>query len=136
MREVLAHALALVQRLQRVGRHVGGLGPEGHVAEDAAHQGLHNTHRGKPIAKGLVPVAHAGELMIVIEQARRRLSRAEEALRKSEEAGKGKEFLESWRATIEIERRNIAMLEAQDLGSPTPALTSADKARLEQARRK
>lgn len=71
-----------------------------------------------------------------LEQARRRLARAEDALQKSEESGKDREHLDTWRATIEIERRNVALLEGQDPGSGTPVLTKADKARLERARRK
>lgn len=71
-----------------------------------------------------------------LEQARRRLARAEDALHKAEESGKDREYLETWRATVEIERRNIALLERQDTASTTPVLTKADKARLERARRK
>jgi hypothetical protein len=71
-----------------------------------------------------------------LEQARRRLARAQDALQRAKEAGKDEEYLESWRATIEIERRNVAQLEGQDPGSATPVLTRADKARLKKARRK
>ena len=70
-----------------------------------------------------------------MEQARRRLARAQEGLRKAEESGEDERCLASWRATVETERLNAARLEGRDSGSATPVLTEAHKAYLKSVRR-
>jgi hypothetical protein len=70
-----------------------------------------------------------------VEQARRRLTRAQEGLRKAEETGEDERCLASWRATVETERVNAARLEGRDGASATPVLTEAHKAYLKSVRR-
>ncbi|NLT72703.1 MAG: hypothetical protein GXX94_00705 [Chloroflexi bacterium] len=60
-----------------------------------------------------------------LEQARRRLERAQEGLRKAQEAGDDEHFLQGWRETIELERRNIARLEGRPVD---PLATPPDDA--------
>ncbi len=48
-----------------------------------------------------------------LQNARKRLARAMEGLRKAEEAGEDKACLASWRETVALEARNVAYLESQ-----------------------
>lgn len=131
--EAVEALYAIEKNLDAEGQPVDVPGRMPGPAWDAVRHARRFWREWYPQLSGLSPLP--GEAA-PLEQARRRLARAEDALHKSEESGKDQEYLETWRATIEIERRNIALLERQDPGAATPVLTKADKARLERARRK